>query len=146
MMQDCTGDIRVTAGALSIPGPMVGQKVEIVLASEDISKIFLYSDIEALAGVGALKSPSQGPGTYPKSQYTQVVYFALELHTRDHGKLILPRIVENGLIDCLCLAELIEDRMGITYELRDDFAGRSYFATTTFVLVTAIILGLIFGG
>ena len=144
-MRDLTREIRVTGGALCIPGELLGESMEIILAADDICTVRLYSDIEPTAGVDAVRTPSSGPGAYPRSDYTQTVYFALEIQTRDHGKLILPRNVKGGLIDCLCLAEQIEDRMGVAFEHRDDVIGRTYLATSTFVILTALILGLLFG-
>lgn len=145
-MLDRTDEIRITAGAVSIPANFIENENALILASGDLEAMVLYSDTEAFAGVDAQRVPSIGPGVYPKTRYTQTIYFALEIHTKGRGRVILNRIVREGGIDCFKIAQRIKNRIGIDYDLRDDFSGRSYFASATFILLTATLLGLIFGG
>ena len=91
-MMDRTDDIRITAGAVTIPADFGEQEYDLILAAGEIEVLILYSDTEALAGVDAHKNPSAGPGVYPRTRYTQTIYFALEIHSKGRGRVLINQI------------------------------------------------------
>ena len=143
---DRTAHIKVFASSLLIPADVLGVEMDLIINVDDIRWIRLYSDIEPIAGVDAVHEPSSGPGVYPRTEYTQTVYFALEIMTGRNGKIFLNRLMDRGSLDCLLIAETIEDRMGIEFESIDDCSGRSYAATGTMVILIIAILGIVLGG
>ena len=110
MESDVTHKVRVTHGSIFIPAEFLKEEMDVILSVEEISRITLISDIEAIAGVGATARPSLGPGVYPRSSMTQTVYVGLDIHASRTGRIVLPREVDQGYIDLLSLSEEIEEK------------------------------------
>ena len=146
MIEDVTNRVRVTCGSIIIPADFLKVEMDVILGVEEIQRITLISDIEAIAGVGATARPSLGPGVYPRSSITQTVYVGLDIHTSKTGRVVLPREVDEGLIDLLSLSEEIEEKTGLVVSHLDDFSGRYYFTQGTLIISFAALLAMIFGG
>lgn len=146
MIEDVTNRVRVTCGSIIIPADFLKVEMDVILGVEEIQRITLISDIEAIAGVGATARPSLGPGVYPRSSITQTVYVGLDIHTSKTGRVVLPREVDEGLLDLLSLSEEIEEKTGLVVSHLDDFSGRYYFTQGTLIISFAAFLALIFGG
>ena len=146
MAEDVTNRVRVTCGSIIIPADFLKVEMDVILGVEEIQRITPISDIEAIAGVGATARPSLGPGVYPRSSITQTVYVGLDIHTSKTGRVVLPREVDEGLIDLLSLSEEIEEKTGLVVSHLDDFSGRYYFTQGTLVISFAALLAMIFGG
>ena len=142
---DVTHKVRVTSGSIFIPGDFLREEMDIIIAVEEIQRITLISDIEAIAGVSAIKSPSLGPGVYPRSSMTQTVYIGLEIQANKTGRIVLPREVDQGYIDLLSLSEEIEEKTGFVTKHVDDFTGRYYFTQGTLIITVAALLAILFG-
>ena len=120
--EDVTHRVRVTHGSIIIPADFLKEEMDVMLGVEEIQRITLISDIEAIAGVGATARPSLGPGVYPRSSITQTVYVGLDIHTSKTGRIVLPREVDEGLLDLLSLSEEIEEKTGAkNYDLEMKF-------------------------
>lgn len=143
-MQDLTKGIVVHPQLIQIPAWASGEELDLTVTVEEIRKVRLYSDIEAVAGYCATPKPSRGPGVYQRSEYTQNIYLALELHVDGQAKVLIPRLVEHGALDCLSLAEEIEEVMGIPFEHIDDYSGRTHASSGAMLVLVAAILGLLF--
>ena len=143
---DVTHKVRVTHGSIFIPAEFLKEEMDVILSVEEISRITLISDIEAIAGVGATARPSLGPGVYPRSSMTQTVYVGLDIHASRTGRIVLPREVDQGYIDLLSLSEEIEEKTGLSAHHLDDFSGRYYFTQGTLIISFAALLAILFGG
>ena len=146
MTMDVTHKIRVTCGSIIIPADFLKEEMDVILSVEEIQRVTLISDIEAIAGVGATSRPSLGPGVYPRSTVTQTVYVGLDFHASKTGRIVLTREVDEGLIDLLSLSEEIEEKTGLIVNHLDDFSGRYYFTQGTLIISFAALLAMIFGG
>ena len=142
---DVTHKVRVSSGSIFIPGDFLREEMDVVIMVEEIQRITLISDIEAIAGVGATKRPSLGPGVYPRSAMTQTVYIGLDIQANKTGRVVVPREVDHGYIDLLSLAEEIEEKTGLITQHLDDFTGRYYFTQGTLIITIAAIVGILFG-
>tara|TARA_Y100000589_G_scaffold208207_1_gene196351 strand:- start:1470 stop:1913 length:444 start_codon:yes stop_codon:yes gene_type:complete len=142
---DVTHKVRVSSGSIFIPGDFLKEEMDIIIAVEEIQRITLISDIEAIAGVGAIKSPSLGPGVYPRSSMTQTVYIGLDIQANKTGRIVIPREVDHGYIDLLSLSEEIEEKTGLVTKHLDDFTGRYYFTQGTLIITVAALIAILFG-
>ena len=143
---DVTHKVRVTPGRIFIPSDFLNEEMDVILPVEEIQRMTLISDIEAIGGVGATARPSLGPGVYPRSALTQTVYVGLDIQSSETGRIVLPREVDQGYIDLLSLAEEIEEKTGLKTRHLDDFSGRYYFTQGTLIISFAALLAMLFGG
>lgn len=118
--------------------------MDVILQIDEIERITLVSDIEALAGVGAVERPSRGPGVYPRTDLTQTVYIGLYINASQTGRIVIPREVEMGYLDLLSLSEEIEEKTGLNVYQLDDFTGRYYITQGTIIISLITVLALFF--
>lgn len=145
MVKDLNHLIRVTGGRIFLPRRVIGEEMDVILNVEEIERITLVSDIEALAGVGAVDRPSKGPGVYPRTNFTQTVYIGIYISASQTGRMVIPRELEDGYLDLLSLAEEIEEKTGISVTQIDDFTGRYYIAQGSMFVGLIALITLLLG-
>lgn len=145
MSKDLNHLIRISAGRIFLPRSVTGEEMDVILNVEEIERITLVSDIEALAGIGAVDRPSKGPGVYPRTNFTQTVYIGIYINASQTGRVVIPRELEDGYLDLLSLSEEIEEKTGISINQIDDFTGRYYIAQGSLIVGIITLVTILFG-